>query len=72
MKLPTINPDRPKIAVRRLVQFQQRTFLSCEQNRQVHRLKLSIQSYEGNRGTQSAAGSLAHVHEQISTLEAML
>lgn len=72
MKVPAIHPDRPKIAVRRLAQFQERTFLSFEQNCQVDRLKLSIYGYEANRGTQSAPGALAHMREQITKLEAML
>jgi hypothetical protein len=72
MKLPAINPDRPKIAVRRLVQFQQCTFLTWQQNIQVDTLKHSIRGYERNRGTESAKGALAHVQQELSKLEAML
>ena len=70
--LPKINSDRPKIAVRRLVQFQERTFMSWEQNAQVETLKRSIYGYEGNRGTEAAPGALAHVQAELANTEAML
>jgi hypothetical protein len=71
-RLPDLNPNRPKIALRRLDAWAKQQSDNAPLKKQIARVRHAIQAHEMNKGTEAEKTSLESVSTELRKLEAML
>jgi hypothetical protein len=66
------NPKRPKISLRRIIEYVGERPITLEREQQLMWVQSAVGEYILNQNTQAEAKSLANVHAQIAKLEEML